>query len=357
MSFKLFVVIGFLLFVGLFYSYPATWWEIATGFVKFGNVPVTRGEDVNGNGILDPGEDFDGDGHLDVAEMLPKTVDTNKDGKADAWEKDAAGKEIRFQDVDGDGKPDGNNVDNAFLHFYRTGKWPQIDWSLIAVIAGLAAIAGNGGLTNTPISNFTRDQGWGMGHLVGAIPSVVGGQGITLSHVGCVFQVTEEALPRWRRWYLHVVRDQTLAWMLACFIGMGLPAILSVGFLPRGTECKDPYNTASLTAKGVEERTANPPSDILAARVGLTSILSGPKVGRFFWGCTLFCGFLVLITSMASTMDGFIRRWVDVIWTASPKLRELDTSYIGKLYFYLLVGYLIIGLSIIWLGAGMPVKT
>ena len=109
------------------------------------------------------------------------------------------------------------------------GTLPNVDWSLIAVIAGLAAIAGNGGLTNTPISNFTRDQGWGMGHHVGAIPSMVGGQGITLSHVGRVFDVTAESLPRWRKWYNHVVRDQTLAWMVACFIGVGLPSVLSVG--------------------------------------------------------------------------------------------------------------------------------
>ena len=71
--------------------------------------------------------------------------------------------------------------------------------STITHRAALAAIAGNGGLTNTPISNFTRDQGWGMGAKVGAIPSVVGGHGITLSHVGCVFEVTPESLPRWRR--------------------------------------------------------------------------------------------------------------------------------------------------------------
>ena len=61
---------------------------------------------------------------------------------------------------------------------------PQIDFTLIAFIAALAAIAGSGGLTNTPISNYTRDQGWGMGHHVGAIPSVFGGHGLSLSHVG-----------------------------------------------------------------------------------------------------------------------------------------------------------------------------
>lgn len=37
---------------------------------------------------------------------------------------------------------------------------------MIGMLASMAAIAGNGGLTNIPISSFTRDQGWGMGRHV-----------------------------------------------------------------------------------------------------------------------------------------------------------------------------------------------
>lgn len=331
MSFKLFTVVGFLLFLGIFYSYSSTWFEIASGFTKIGTVPVIRGEDTNGNNVLDPGEDFDGDGRLDVVE----------------FEKDENGKVVNVKDVDGDGIIDGANVDNVFTRLINKGTLPQMDWALMAMIAGLAAISGNGGLTNAPISNFTRDEGWGMGHHVGAIPSMIGGQGIILSHVGCVFKVTAESLVRWRAWYYHIVRDQTMAWMVACFIGVGLPSLLSVGFLPRGTQC-DEYNTASITAGGVEQRIANPPSDVLASRIGLTSIISGKSAGRFFWSCTLFCGFLVLMTSMASTIDGFIRRWLDAFWTAIPAVRKLHVSKIGKVYFCLLVGYLVIGFGIIW---------
>jgi hypothetical protein len=347
MSFKLVVVIGFLLFLMLFYSYPSTWWEIASGFAKIGTVPVVAKEDANGNGVLDSGEDFDGDGRLDVVEDLPKTVDTNQDGAPDDWAKDDKGNAIKFEDKDGDGIWDGANVDNVFVSLATKGTLPSVDWSLIAMIAGLAAIAGNGGLTNTPISNFTRDQGWGMGQHVGAIPSMIGGHGITLSHVGCVFDVNDKSLPRWRRWYHHIVRDQTMAWMLACFIGVGLPSVLSVGFLQRGTQCDD-YNTASLTAGGVEQRIMSPPSDVLASITGLSSIITGKSVGRFFWGCTLFCGFLVLTTSMVSTMDGFIRRWLDAFWTAIPALHKVHISQIGKIYFGLLLGYLAIGIGIIW---------
>ncbi|MFM9067365.1 MAG: Nramp family divalent metal transporter, partial [Planctomycetota bacterium] len=87
MSLKLIIVFGFLLTVGLFFSKPSHWVEIASGFFKVGNLPVEKGEDLNGNGVLDPGEDYDFDGQLDVVEKkLTKTVDTDGDGQPDAWE-------------------------------------------------------------------------------------------------------------------------------------------------------------------------------------------------------------------------------------------------------------------------------
>ena len=106
-----------------------------------------------------------------------------------------------------------------------------VDLGTIGLLAAFAAIAGQGGLTNAPLSNYTRDQGWGMGYHVGAIPSVIGGRNIALSHVGMVFDVTPESLPRWRRWYRHLMRDQLFVWMPACFIGLALPSMLSVQFL------------------------------------------------------------------------------------------------------------------------------
>ncbi len=353
MSAKLVIVIGFLLFVSAVYSRPAHWFEIASGLFKVGTVPIVQGEDRNGNGILDPGEDFDSDGHLDVVEKgLPKTVDTNGDDKPDAWEKDSKGKPISFADEDRDGKQDGANIDNFVVSFLTEGRWPKVDWSLIGFIAGLAAIAGNGGLTNTPISNFTRDQGWGMGHHVGAIPSIVGGHGIELSHVGCVFQVTEESLPRWKRWYKHVARDQICVWMMACLIGVSLPSILSVGFMPRGTEVPGAV-VASMTSEGVAKTVMNPTPGTLAALPAF-SWLTGSSWAESLRIATLFCGFLVLMTSMISTIDGFVRRWVDVCWTAVPRLRELDTKFIKYLYFFVLVGYSMCCLTIIWLAGSEP---
>jgi hypothetical protein len=280
MTFKIAVVFGFLLFLAFFFSQGPTWMEILTGFVKFGTVPIQT----------------------------------------------AAGAPL----VRGD------NVDNIFISLLEGRGLPEVDFTLIAFIAALAAIAGSGGLTNTPISNYTRDQGWGMGHDVGAIPSVFGGHGLALSHVGKVFEVTARSLPRWQRWYRHVLRDQLVVWMPACFIGLALPAMLSVQFLPFGTQSDD-WSMAVMTAGGVRES---------------VTLRSGAALGDFAWFMTIFCGFLVLVPTLSTTADGVIRRWVDVFWTSSSRMRRMNTGAIKSVYFKVLVGYTLFGVIMLSLNPG-----
>jgi hypothetical protein len=282
MAAKLVVVIGFLLFLAAFYSTADTWWEILSGFFRFGTVAV---------------------------------VDETDKGA----------------------------TQNIFVSLLTGHGFPEIDLSTIGILAALAAIAGNGGLTNTAISNFTRDQGWGMGREVGAIPSIIGGHTLHLSHVGKVFWLSPETLTRWTGWVRHISRDQLCVWMPACFIGLALPSMLSVQFLPRGLALSkaEEYKAAVMTAGGVE--------------AGI-----GEPYGRLFWYLTLVCGFLVLGTSMVSTADGVLRRWVDVFWTASPRLRELDPRLISKVYFRVLCVYATCGLVLLFFtspGALLKIST
>lgn len=265
MSFKIFTVLGFLLILAVGYSHWETWAEIFTGFVRIGTVPV----------------------------------------------KDA----------------DGERLVNVFVELWEGRGFPSMDLTMVAFLSGLVAISGQGGLTNTPISNYTRDQGWGMGSHVGAIPSLVGGHDIQLSHVGTVFPVTSESIPRWKGWYRHVLRDQLLLWMPACFFGLALPSMLSVEFLPRGTAV-DNWVAAGMTADAVRDRV-------------------GGGFGQFCWFMTLFCGFLVLAPTVATTIDGIVRRWVDVFWTSSRYLRSLDPKRIRQVYFSVLFGYALIGVSML----------
>jgi hypothetical protein len=267
MTFKLIVVFGFLMFLALFYSTWDTWREIGLGFFQVGTVPVKS---------------------PDPADTAPR-------------------------------------VANLFTALLSGEGFPALDLSMIGFLAAMAAISGNGGLTNTPISNYTRDQGWGMGREVGAIPSITAGHKLELSHVGKVFQVTSKNLESWKGWVRHVQREQLAVWMPACFFGIALPSMLSLQFLPRGIDLLDKkWLAAGMTADGVAEAV-------------------GGSSGRIFWYLTLFCGFLVLGTSTIATADGVLRRWVDVFWTAIPRMHSWDTRHIGRFYFGVMVVYAAFG--------------
>ena len=390
MGLKIILVLGFLLVLAIGWSSWGTWVEIGTGFFKVGTVPTVLAEDVNMNGILDAGEnDWDGDEVADVIEPtftnpnglaeIPITIDLNPADDDPAHTiiyaiKSATGESLTsltlppifdeyagdytivnysdgsgFIDIDNDGERDGDQVTNVFTSLVTGNGMPDIDWTLIAALSALVAISGSGGLTNTTISNYTRDEGWGMGHHVGAIPSLVGGLELQLSHQGAVFDPTApNAMPRWKRWYKHIMRDQWVIWAPACFIGLALPSMLSVEFLDRGASVPDKWVAATMTAEGVRDRvngvvTEDNPEKMTDEMLAAQEANEG-RLGNAFWFMTVFCGFLVLAPSMSTSADGVIRRWVDVFWTTSARLRAMPPGAIKQVYFKVLMCYAGMGL-------------
>ncbi len=86
------------------------------------------------------------------------TIDSDGDGKPETWaDVNGDGKPDKFEDIDGDGVRDGDATENVFLSLASGRGMPTIDFSTIALLAAFAAIAGCGGLSNAPISNYTRD--------------------------------------------------------------------------------------------------------------------------------------------------------------------------------------------------------
>src|SRR5262245_21302362 len=203
-----------------------------------------------------------------------------------------------------------------------------LDW---AKLAAFAAIAGNGGLTNSSFSNYVRDKGWGMGSLVGAIPSMFGGKTITLSHTGRVFRVTEASKKEWAGWMRVLSRDQWVIWGVGCVLGMAIPSLVSLEFV-RGQAIQGDA-VAAATAQGIMDATA--------AR-GMA-----PAISRTFWFLTLFCGFVVLAPSQVSTIDGIIRRWTDVLWCGNPRLKQLEGHQVKYVYYSLNAAYAVFGLLVL----------
>ncbi len=208
---------------------------------------------------------------------------------------------------------------NVFNYVGEHGKLPPLDW---AVIVAFIAIAGAGGLTNTMFSNYARDKGWGMGCHVGAIPSACGGLTVALSHTGKVFPPSEENRSKWRGWMTHIRRDQAI-WMFASVIGMALPCMMSLEFIRNASVVGD--RVSAMSAEGI------------AARY--------PSYAALFWFLTLICGFLVLAPGQVSVGDQIARRWTDMLWNASARVRKLgEVRYI---YYGILAAYAVGGLIIL----------
>lgn len=318
---KVFGVLGFCLVLSVLFVQPSSWASVFSGFLKFGSAPVVLREDVNGNGILDAGEDFDQDGRLDIVEPCAR---------------DASGKMLTFDDLDGDGKWDGENVTNVFLHRFQFGEWPMLLMTQIALLGAFAGYAGGGGLSNSTYSNFCRDKGWGMGSLVGAIPSAVGGRKVTLSHIGSVFEVTEPNLRRWRAWWKYIVADQLFIWMPGCLLGMAFPALLSIQFAP--------YSQLFHDSAGVEWAQAMITADGIRHAPGFRSATQ-----QYLWIATLVVGLLVLLPSQMSIVDDVCRRWTDIFWSGSRRVRDtMKEHQVGRIYYTILATYVTWSIVCAW---------
>lgn len=209
-----------------------------------------------------------------------------------------------------------------------------LKWSDWATIAGFAAFAGGGGLSNATLSNYAREKGWGMGALVGSIPSAVGGANVELAPLGTVFRPTAEAMGRWRAWWKYVMFDQYGIWVIGCFAGMMLPAAMSLRVIR--PDQLDMKQMASIQAHGV---------------AGAFS-----QYHQLFWVLTLITGFLIIWYTMVQALDHVTRRWTDILWTSSDKARDAaGGTGVKKIYYGILLCYLFVNCGVflanLWLGA------
>lgn len=268
MTIKVLFVLGFCLIVGVCFVAPEHWWNVFSGFVKFGTIPV----------------------------------------------------------ADGRG---GETVVGAVGYYREHGAWPAVSLANIAVLGAFAGYAGGGGLSNSAYSNFVRDKGWGMGSRVGAIASAIGGKNVTLSHIGKVFPITADNLRRWRGWRLYIITDQVFIWSIGCFMGMALPALLSLGFarysVLNGVTANLDWAQSLITADGLRH----------APRFGAVA-------AKAMWIWALFAGMAVMLPSQMAIVDDFSRRWTDAIWSANARVRgSFRPDQVKWIYYAILSAYML----------------
>jgi len=186
------------------------------------------------------------------------------------------------------------------------------------LLGALAAYSGCGGMGNITLTNWARDKGYGMSQITGYIPALVGGQKVNLAHTGSTFTPDEESIGRWRGWWRIIKADQWAVFFVGAMLGMVLPAMLYVAFLPRGTEIR---------GMGIGAALAH-------AMVGRTGALAA--------GAVAFMGAWILLKTQLDIIEGMTRAITDIIWTSNKRARAWRGGDVRVVY------YSVLGATVVW---------
>ena len=177
------------------------------------------------------------------------------------------------------------------------------------LLAAVAAYAGAGGVTNIVLANWARDRGYGMSERSGYIPCAVGGQKVNLAHNGFIFEESPEAMRRWRGWWRIIRADQWGVFFAGAMLGMILPAMLYVTFIPRGSDIQG-----------------------LGIAAALAQAVSGAG-GALLGGAIAFLGAWVLFKTQLDQLEGMVRAITDMLWTGSGRLRKWRGGDVRVVYY------------------------
>jgi hypothetical protein len=186
------------------------------------------------------------------------------------------------------------------------------------LLGALVGYSGCGGVVNLTLSNWARDKGYGMAARAGYIPSAVGGTRVELAHSGFVFEPGAEPDRRWAGWWRVVRVDQWLVFCLGALLGMLLPALLYVTFLPRG---------ANIESVGIGAALA----DAMSARSG---VIVATVIG--------FLGAWILFKTQLDNLEGMVRAITDILWTGSRKVRAWRGGDVRAVY------YSVLAIIVLW---------
>jgi hypothetical protein len=188
----------------------------------------------------------------------------------------------------------------------------------ILLLGALVGYSGGGGVLNLTLSNWARDKGYGMGSRVGHISGAVGGEKTHLADTGFIFDANAANLSRWRGWWRVVRMDQWGVFFVGALLGMMLPALLYVTFIPLGSDIKSSAISAVL-ANGIGQAAA-PILGVIVAVLGA-------------W---------ILFKTQLDVVEGLTRSVTDILWTGSKRVRTWRGGDVRAVY------YTVLGAVVIW---------
>jgi hypothetical protein len=106
-----------------------------------------------------------------------------------------------------------------------------------------------------------------------------------------------------------------------CFLGMGLPALMTVQFVPPGADITGGWAAAVYQADGI-----------------------GRAFGRAAWFLTLLNGFWIMLSTQLGLTDVFSRTVTDILWSGSGRLRAFTGGDVRKVYYTLIAVFALFGM-------------
>lgn len=197
--------------------------------------------------------------------------------------------------------------------------WKSGSWQLIPegadffLLGAFAAYTGGGGVINLMLSNWARDKGYGMSSIVGYIPTAIGGKKVALAHSGSTFLPNPQSLKRWQGWWRIVRVDQWYIYFVGALLGMALPAMLYVTFIPAGSDIRN-LGIAAALAQAVATRQ-----------------------GAIFGGAIAILGVWILFKAQLDLLDGLTRAVTDILWTGSRRIRSWRGRDVRFVYYGVLM--------------------
>lgn len=192
-----------------------------------------------------------------------------------------------------------------------------VDFILLGALLGYA---GGGGVANITLSNWARDKGYGMGQRAGYIPAAVGGKKVNLAHTGFIFTPDAESMSRWRGWWRIVKADQWGVFFIGALLGIMLPALLYVTFIPRGTDIRG-LGIAAALASGI-----------------------GAHGGPLLAGLIALLGAWLLLKTQLDQVEAMTRAVTDILWGGSTRVRSWRGGDVRAVYYSVLAAVCLWGM-------------
>ena len=212
----------------------------------------------------------------------------------------------------------------TFTGFFKFGYIPPgADWSVLAAIAGYAALTADAGLW---FSEYYRDLNWGMASKVGYISAIIGGKKVPLATKGYMPKKDPENIKKYKSWVKRVSLELLVIFAIGSFITMWFPVMLYLTFVPRGAKLPSGWAFATSLAKYME------------------------NVFPLAFLVILLIGFALCWTNGIAVADGLGRLLTSLNWTAFPSLSKRFKGDAKKLYYVIICFFTIVWIIVNFTG-------